>query len=200
VKIIAVRHGEVALNAEGKLSGWLDGPLNELGHRQAAEVGQQLGGRSFRVIAASPLLRTRQTAELISEQMGAVRKRALCGDKVEMHCPIHLFSDLRERNFGELNGKTWEEAEAYAGRPLRLIDTIELKYDYRPWGGECVADVEARVRHFLSCAQSYAAGADELLVVTHGGVIRMFYELIGTKPRPSITNCSVHEFELGLKV
>ena len=63
--IILVRHGRTALNAAGMLVGRLDPPLDDVGERQAAAIGDALKGGVDRVIS-SPLLRARQTAARIA--------------------------------------------------------------------------------------------------------------------------------------
>src|SRR5450755_4853310 len=71
--IYYIRHGETAWNAEGKLQGTQDIPLNDLGRRQAASAGGILAdlfardGRSEASLGfvASPLGRARATMELV---------------------------------------------------------------------------------------------------------------------------------------
>lgn len=58
--LILVRHGRTAANAQGRLQGRLDLPLDEVGQRQAASIAERLGTPD--VLIASPLLRARQTA------------------------------------------------------------------------------------------------------------------------------------------
>jgi probable phosphoglycerate mutase len=177
MRIIAIRHGEVPLNAEDKLTGWLDVDLNSKGREQAFSMAQDLSG-AFDTIVASPLLRTASTAKIIAERHP---------------CKIVFDPNLRERNFGSLNGKTWAEVELETGKDLRHIDIDLLQYDYRPYGGESVAQVTARVEQFLSTAPANN-GSGDLVVVTHGGVIRILYSLLAPGPRKPIPNCSVHIF------
>lgn len=179
MKIIAIRHGETPTNAAERITGWNDEDLTALGVQQAREMAAALTSE-FALIAASTLLRARHTAAILAERHPA---------------EIVFDPDLRERDFGSLNGKTWAEIEAETGLPLRQRDIEQLQYDYRPWGGECVADVRARVERFLQRAPGLAAGQD-LAVVTHGGVIKMFYVLLNPNERRRIPNCSVHEFNL----
>ena len=63
-RLILIRHGETAWNAEGRIQGMLDVPLNELGFQQAKVVADELA-RSIDVasIVCSDLVRTRETAK-----------------------------------------------------------------------------------------------------------------------------------------
>ena len=62
MSLVLVRHGQTAVNAEGRLQGRIDAPLTDLGRRQAAASGGALSGDVGRVVV-SPLLRARQTAD-----------------------------------------------------------------------------------------------------------------------------------------
>ena len=72
--IYLVRHGETEFNRERRLQGHVDSALTALGRRQAEAVGAQLktlidGQPGWRILA-SPLGRTRRTAEIIAERVG----------------------------------------------------------------------------------------------------------------------------------
>jgi broad specificity phosphatase PhoE len=68
--IYLARHGQTALNEAGVLRGLLDPPLDEIGQRQAALLGQALGPRRPALVAASPLLRARETAQPVADRAG----------------------------------------------------------------------------------------------------------------------------------
>ena len=71
--IYYIRHGETSRNAEGRLQGTQDVPLNDLGRKQAAHAGNILAdllkrdGRDSAALpfVASPLLRARATMEMV---------------------------------------------------------------------------------------------------------------------------------------
>jgi 2,3-bisphosphoglycerate-dependent phosphoglycerate mutase len=58
-----VRHGETAWNAEGRVQGQLDLPLNGTGLAQARAVARVLSKERFSAIYSSDLTRARQTAQ-----------------------------------------------------------------------------------------------------------------------------------------
>lgn len=62
--LILVRHGQTAVNAEGRLQGRIDAPLTETGRAQAAACARALPPPAE--VITSPLLRARQTAETIA--------------------------------------------------------------------------------------------------------------------------------------
>ena len=177
MRIIAIRHGETLLNCENRLTGWVDDDLTAKGRDQALAMADGLH-EEFELIVSSPLLRAASTAKTIA---------------AKHPCKIIFDADLRERNFGSLNGKTWAEVEAETGKDLRHLDVDLMAYDYRPYGGESVEDVTARVKAYLRSAQEIADGRD-LVAVTHGGVIKLLYTLLESDGRKPITNCSVHVF------
>ena len=177
MKIIAIRHGETALNRETRLTGWVDDGLTAKGWEQALAVANSLD-EEFELIVSSPLLRAANTAKTIA---------------AKHPCKMILDANLRERDFGSLSGKTWAEVEAETGQDLRHLDVDLIAYDYRPYGGEWVEDVTARVKEFVRSASEIADGRD-LVAVTHGGVIKLLYALLESDGRKPITNCSVHVF------
>lgn len=89
---IFVRHGQSQANANGVVNDG-DSPLTALGVEQAKETARALRSLRFEAIVCSPLLRARQTAEIIANELGFHR----------VH--ITVISELRERGLGLLEGK-----------------------------------------------------------------------------------------------
>ena len=92
MRLIVVRHGETFYNAQRRLTGQLDVPLNPLGERQAAALGDCLTTEHLDAIISSDLERTRVTASAIAYNHG-------------LH--VQEDSDLRELAFGEWEGYTY---------------------------------------------------------------------------------------------
>jgi broad specificity phosphatase PhoE len=154
---IFLRHGESEANAAGRLAGWDDVALTALGRSQAREAGQQLREDQLQRVLVSDLARARDTARL-----------ALEGRKVDPWPPVIITEALRERNCGEMQGRSLEEERA-AGRTALL-----LGWDSRPPGGESQADMAARALPFL-------AGLPDdgnTLLVGHGGLNRVLVGLL----------------------
>ena len=68
--IYVVRHGETEWNAINKVLGRTDIPLNANGMNQARELARSMKDLKIDVFLCSPLLRTRQTADIISSEIG----------------------------------------------------------------------------------------------------------------------------------
>jgi broad specificity phosphatase PhoE len=175
MKLIVIRHGETDLNREDRLQGCV-GPnlgLTANGRAEVAHLRDALAGTP-ETIYTSPLVRTRETTQILNERF---------------HIPIIERNELRERDFGSLSGKPRSEID-----PKLVEDDLEGHYDYRPYGGELVDDVRARVRIFLS---SLPEEYDTVIVVTHRGIIRILYDFYPSGALPEmILPASQHIFEI----
>ena len=89
--LLLVRHGETDWNAEGRLQGHTDTPLNDYGRRQAAALGEDLAGDGIDAVYSSDLARARETAEIVAGRLGL---------------PVVLEPGLREKNWGSWEGLT----------------------------------------------------------------------------------------------
>ena len=67
--IVLIRHGETDWNIIGRYQGQADPPLNKNGIQQAQQLASALHKSSLDKIYTSPLLRTKQTADLITEKL-----------------------------------------------------------------------------------------------------------------------------------
>lgn len=178
-----VRHGETAWNAEHRIQGQtVEVPLNALGREQAAVVAAELAARSVGALYSSDLVRALQTAEAIAERLGL---------------DIRVDTALRERDFGTSEGRIADEVAAELGSSY---ESYWLDADARHPGGESRRELYNRVVAFL---ERLAADppADEVVVVTSGGPIRMAsawaHELpVDEIPWERIGNCSVTTLEL----
>jgi len=153
MRLILVRHGETMYNAQRRYTGQSDIPLNTLGERQAAALGESLATDRFDVIVTSDLERTRVTAEAIARYH---------------RLPVQEDIDLRELAFGEWEGYTYDEVLA---RDAKLV--AHWRADpatYAPPGGETVAQLRDRCAHALRNWQTQYPEAS-VLWVTHGGLI-----------------------------
>ena len=155
MRLLLVRHGETALNAERRFQGQVDPPLNERGRRQAAAAADLLADCTLDGIYSSDLLRARETAEII----GRHQRHAI------ITSPL-----LRELSFGTWEGLTYREI-------VQLDrDHVERwtrdRANVAPPGGETVGQLHARLAQFLVEVRSRHA-SQTLLLVAHGGVIQL---------------------------
>ena len=89
MNIYVVRHGQTEWNVLKKMQGSADIPLNEKGIEQAKQTKYNLEDVDIDFIFCSPLMRAKQTAEVINE---------------DRNLNITFDERLRERNYGEFEG------------------------------------------------------------------------------------------------
>ena len=171
MKIYFVRHGQTVSNKKRTLH--IDGPLTNDGIKQAKKTSFEISP-GFSEIYCSDFIRCKQTAKIINQKL---------------NLSIKYDARLRERYLGSLVGKSWNEI----GSDLKEIDKNQ-KYDYRPFGGESVEDVRKRL---FACIDDMRRNKKDgkILVVTHGGIIRLLYNLLNGEVHEEIHNNSIHEFE-----
>ena len=154
-----VRHGRTAANASGRWQGQTDDGLNDLGHRQAADLGAWYG--RFGSVYASPLGRAHQTARTLAN-----------GSQVAIH------PGLVELGMGAWEGHTRDEI--VAGWPELWARIYEQDEDL-PRGdhGETWSGMRDRVASAVSeVMASHPAG--HIGVVSHGAAIRGYMcDLLG---------------------
>lgn len=149
--MLLVRHGQSEWNADGRWQGQADPPLSELGRRQAQAAAAAVG--AVDAIVASPLERAFLTAAVISEAVGVG--------------PVLVEPDLMERHAGEWQGLT--RAQIDEQYPGYLDDRGDDRR--RPPGWEDDDVLLDRVLGALDRLLGQLAGADDVVIVTHGGVI-----------------------------
>ena len=156
-RILAIRHGETAWNVDTRIQGHLNIPLNDTGHWQAERLGQALAGEEIAAIYASDLSRAHETALYVGRATGV---------------PVAAELGLRERGFGDFEGRTFAEIE------VALPDQAERwrKRDpaFAPSGGESLLQVQERVLATVDRLAKQHPG-ELIVMVGHGGVMDVLY-------------------------
>lgn len=170
-----VRHGETNWNVEKRLQGQTDIPLNQTGHLQAKEMGQKLAKVSFSMAFSSDLLRAKRTAEIIT---------------IEKKMAVQTTEALRERSFGKLEGQSVNPVLL-----RRLYHSIgeykkTLTKKQKKLGVETDEELIARLIPFLR-ETSLAYAGKNVLIVSHGGVMRTFLTHIGFVGRQGIVKVHI---------
>jgi probable phosphoglycerate mutase len=167
-----IRHGQTDWNRDGRIQGTSDIPLNETGRQQARDTAAVLLDRMDPAlpvaVAASDLMRARETAEIIA-------------DELDLPAP-HLYPELRERNYGAAEGMTGDEIEAHWGtRHASDVPGAEPWPQVRRRAVRGVRQVARDVRKLT------APGAASVIVVSHGALIRELVRHIshGDLPDPA---------------
>lgn len=175
------RHGQTDKNLEGVWTGCgTDVLLNETGHQQALKLAHDLK-RTVMDVYTSPMLRAVQTANEL------VRKAAIKRELVVMQ-------DLRECDFGDAEGLTFQQTEEqYGDLVTKLLWPSEKTADLRFPNGESKREVFERVKKCLLSIVSrhsldYSRHA--VCVVTHAGVMSALQFGLGLS-NISFDNCSI---------
>jgi probable phosphoglycerate mutase len=179
--IYYIRHGETAWNAEGRLQGVLDIPLNDLGRKQAVNCGAILAdlfahdGRSEATLAfvASPLGRARTTMELVRARLKLPPDQYTIDDR------------LREIAYGDWEGSTL--AQMQASDPALFARRHADKWTVPPPGGETYADVQARVTDW------YNGLTADTVAVAHGGTARALMVALGVESPDSAADLTIEQ-------
>jgi broad specificity phosphatase PhoE len=155
--------------------------LSSLGMRQAEALGQAVSRRAIAHVYVSPFERARHTAEIALARLGL---------------PLTVVDDLRELSLGEWEGCTVEEIRTRPGDPYArwVRDPVQCL----PPGGEPLADVQARVLRAVEGITAAHPNGDDVLIVSHGGVISALLAHCFGLPlssiwRIAVANCSLSE-------
>lgn len=163
--ILLARHGETDWNATRRVQGHTDVPLNERGREQARALAKELEDEPLDAVYASDLLRAHETARIVAERKGL---------------DVIVLPELRERNFG-----TWEG--------LTDVEVLE-RYPQAhtgSWGdAETREELSGRILTALGrIAETHPDG--QVLVVAHGGPLRVALRAAGADGAETIDNCHV---------
>ncbi len=159
-RLCLVRHGETAWNAERRLQGHTDIPLNAHGVAQAQATAASLAGERFDAAYSSDLARARQTAE-------AIAGRCLLTPAFDER--------LRERHYGAFQSLTYDEARARFPDDYHRFEIRDPGFALSE-GGESLIEFAERVRSTLEAIASRHRGGT-VLIVTHGGVLDIVHRL-----------------------
>ncbi|OFI36975.1 histidine phosphatase [Arthrobacter sp. SW1] len=160
-----VRHGQTDWNAERRLQGATDIPLNDVGRGQARDAVAVLSGQDWDVVVSSPLSRAAETADIIAAGLGLDVARRLPG--------------LMERGYGKAEG-------LQAGPEL---DALRI-----PGGFEGAESEESTAARGLAALESLAEefSGKRVLVVAHGTLIRLTLNQATGQTLPSVENAALN--------
>ncbi len=151
--ILLARHGETRENKERRFQGQKDVPLNDRGREQARELAAAVEAENVAVIYTSPLVRARETAEIVAERVGR---------------------DIREdERLKEVDVGDWQDrlkADVERDDPEGWAGFKAAGEDFRFPGGESFAEQQERVISAL--VDVTQRGELPALLVCHRGVIR----------------------------
>jgi broad specificity phosphatase PhoE len=150
--VYLARHGQTSYNRLGRFQGQQAIPLDETGRAQAAVLAERAAEHGFAALWSSPLLRARETAEVVSAALGfepTYDKR------------------LMETNAGDWTDRTFADVQAESPELFAKFFTGDPSFAFP--GGESFAEQEIRVG---AAIEQVERGDLPALVVCHGMVIR----------------------------
>ncbi|WP_457586516.1 histidine phosphatase family protein [Ensifer canadensis] len=181
--IYVIRHGQTDWNAESRLQGQKDIPLNDTGRQQATGNGVALGAilgpdaAQFDFVA-SPLGRTRETMERLRQAMGLDPALYRTDDR------------LKEVSFGDWEGFTLPELKRSV--PERIAERRKVKWDFIPPGddAESYEILSWRIAAWLKDVNK------PTVCVSHGGVIRALFKLFGEMDEDEAASAAIPQDRL----
>lgn len=159
-----LRHGQSVGNLEERFQGQADFPLTKAGRAQAQALAErwQTEGQVFDLAIASPLLRARETAEIVTQKLGV---------------PLE-FDDLwMERDNGKFSGLTYAEIRTRSAE-------VDFYTPYQAFGETGEGDWALFLRAGQAVHSLLRRPPGRYLVVSHGGLLNMvLYSIMGISPQ-----------------
>ncbi|MDR7556009.1 MAG: histidine phosphatase family protein [Armatimonadota bacterium] len=155
--LYVLRHGETASNLVGRYAGRSDETLTLQGEAQAAQAGERLRALGIAAVYTSPIVRARQTAEIVARALGV---------------PVRIEDGLAEMAMGPWEGLLEDEVAARYPVEFQLWRTRPSLL--RLPGRESLVDVQTRARHAVQRIMRQAAGRP-VAAVTHVALVRCLY-------------------------
>ncbi len=181
-RLLLVRHGDTELNSASRYWGHSDVKLSAAGLKQAEKLRDRLAAEKIDAIYSSSLQRAIVTAEIIAS------KHQLA---------VTTCAELREVNFGELEGLTFGEISRDYPEFTKLW--VEGNPELRYPGGESLDQFSNRVNKFVGRLKKHTP-EEKILVVAHSGTLRLLIcQLLGIgiqhwrQIRPDLASLSIVE-------
>ena len=161
-KLILVRHGDTELNSDERYWGHSDVKLSAAGFRQAERLRDRLAAQKIDAIYSSNLQRASETAEVITSRH---------------QLAVTTCAELREINFGKLEGLTFDEINQLYPEVTRLWAEGSSTLQYP--GGESLDELNNRVSNFIGRLKKHTP-EETILIVAHSGPLRLLMcQLLG---------------------
>ncbi|TDO92184.1 alpha-ribazole phosphatase/probable phosphoglycerate mutase [Halanaerobium saccharolyticum] len=181
-RLYLLRHGETDWNQKSIFQGQTDVDLNKKGRDQARKTAELFQEIEIDQIYSSDLKRAKNTARLIVH---------------DKNLEIRENKQLREVSFGDWEGLSF--AEIKKQYPDQVVSWQQDPIHNSPPAGEKLLNFKLRIEDFFKKIISRHQG-DKILVVTHGGVIKVYLTaILSIKPKNfwqfQIDNCSLTELK-----
>jgi broad specificity phosphatase PhoE len=179
ITIFLLRHGQDVDNAKGIMNGRYNSPLTELGKKQAERAATKIAKEKMAAIFSSPLLRAKQTADIIAKKHGLA---------------VQIDERLLERDFGKLTGQPHAELKKYCKNTITVRNNIYI-LDGR--GVERFQEVLRRAKSFINYLKENYPNK-KIIIVCHNDIAKMIQAVVWQKDindtlknSPFLANASV---------
>ena len=158
-----MRHGATDWNTKGRVQGWKDTALSDLGAQQIHKAIETLKNENIQAIYSSDLKRAKKSADILS---------------VALDLPVHSSKRLREMNFGKAEGVKKSDLEAKFSYTYQAFNDIKNpeRYDIGYPEGEKIGEVQQRFMKFVGKLLEDKK-LQNVLIMTHGMLVRIFTEI-----------------------
>jgi alpha-ribazole phosphatase len=180
MRLVLVRHAETDTSARGRCYGSLDVGLSPIGRSQCESLARALAVAPVSAVVTSPRVRAVETATAIAEPHGIA---------------VRIDADLQELDFGELEGRTYDDIAA--SLPELYAEWMTQPTHVRFPGGESYADLANRAARALRSLRRELDGRTAV-AVTHGGVIRSVLSAVLGIPAERIFRIAVDPASLSV--
>ncbi|MFC1864899.1 histidine phosphatase family protein [Chloroflexota bacterium] len=154
-RLLLVRHGITEFNSTRRFAGYSDVELSAAGYQQVERLRDRLASEKIDAVYSSDLRRALVTAEVISS-----------GHEVD----VITCDELREMNYGEAEGLTFDEISRLYPQVAELIRNFNLRLKFP--GGEDFEGFIERTSKFLDRLEKHAP-SQTILIVSHSGSLRV---------------------------
>lgn len=158
--ISTLRHARTAYNQEKRYAGSIDISLCEQGVREAEAVAPKVRGLAFDAVVTSRLRRAHETARIVAPAGIPILRTHLCN----------------ERNFGIMEGLTWDDVQTL-DPPVLMISVGGDQHTVNPRNGEPFEQVWQRAQRFRAYLFRRFEGR-KVLVVSHGVFLQMLHGVL----------------------
>lgn len=182
ITLYAVRHGETDYNNENRVQGTKDSQLTDFGTRQASALAQHCKSLNINEIYCSPLQRAYKTAEAVANASG-IEDITTIKEFQELNCGI--FEDML---IDDIKKNCWDKWQNFLSNPA-----------VTPENGESMNQLALRVSNALDMILGNAGENDNILIVSHAGVVRMTLAHlmnipVGSAVNFGLSNASIAKF------
>ncbi|MBI2623772.1 MAG: histidine phosphatase family protein [Candidatus Liptonbacteria bacterium] len=175
--IYFIRHGQTTGDIEDRYGGDYDDHLTERGRSQAEELAEKLKDKGIEAVLSSPLLRARETAEILAKRFG---------------CAVTVKQHLKERSmYGALTGMKREEAKKLYPE---LVELVKNRMNTLP-GAEMYEAFSNRIQLVVR-EMTKDIRYECIAVVFHGGPVKvLFRDVLKKGEIGDVADCGFAEIE-----